>query len=401
MSYFKGTWRLSESDEDNSEVHRALGATYVRRLLGLNQINIVASDFVKSNKARLKALLDTARESVATASALPRLHNWLTKGYYDDMPESLKQEIGLSDDIAPLFSRLQHAPDDVLSSFLLWNTSHINVFSLEGQPLLDSMKQGFAQTMKSAIRHGLPLSPSQLQTRLDDSRIVMVDPMSAMLESLGGYYELDTRAVNIAATTDATTVRQVGTHELLHLVSGAKIEAMTDLKEREAPTGPIFNVSRCGLAQKDGSDAPQWINEAITEQLTLLLLDHTPDDFRTIDSTEFFITTNGTYRYERAALRYLLGHDVSIYHMLAAYFEDTTPQNNIELPLTTAFWQMIEKKYGEDVFEHIASVSYIKTREQYDTFVDSLEQLRINRALMNGLAGLFRTTGLGDWKRTN
>lgn len=370
---------------------RVLGAEYVESLLSLDSLQSHGVDISSFTKLSERKFADAVRQ-IKSILGSPSVET-VPISYYSELPESIRGLLQPAANTRQLLEQIVTAEPEVIRDFLVWNTSHIAALSAEHQPLFEQMKQRFTETMLEAIKRGLPVSEHQLLTRLDDSSMHLTDPLVDSFDSLLGRFNGQDRTVHISASYEhlGVPIYDTACHELLHLVSGATIEQSV---EPDLPDLTMTDVTRCGIADKEGKEAPDWLNEAINEQLMALLLrPDMPADFSSLNTrADFFGVSNGastvrtlydnmagSYRSNRIALFALLGDGAPIYSMIGAHFEDTMPDSS--LPHTEKFWDYLENQYGRGIHEHIASFGINMSAKDLEKFLDGLKQMYIIQQL--------------------
>jgi hypothetical protein len=257
------------------------------------------------------------------------------------------------------------APNKVLVEFMLWNEQRLVELEEKIKPQFEVLKEKFKTRLTDAIvRQKLPLSIEHLETRLDDIALILCDPAAMRLEEKGGQYLPWRREALIAYRDDAELLEHNVFHELLHHIS-RQAATKVDISLPGEDADYSYDFSQCGLRAPNGIyAAPQWLNEAFIEQLTVLMLSEDKDvqniDFSKVTNREFWSPITFVdlpedhpfrviYGNEREATEYI-GQESRLFVRLAlvALFEDTTPGNHGILPANTAMWGSIKEALGDD-----------------------------------------------------
>lgn len=167
---------------------------------------------------------------------------------------------------------------------------------------------------KKRIKHSnLPLSEKELDERLDSVQISVEDPIvSGFKERDGAFYAVNKKAVlNALALSEKHREEHVYVHELLHAISG-QVFALATVTHESGYESHFVRSARVGLRRNEEMSMPGflWLNEAVTEQLTLDLLGG---------------SDRGVYRPERDLLSHLIvdgAGEESWDIILKAYFND-------------------------------------------------------------------------------
>lgn len=297
--------------------------------------------------------------------------------YYDDMPELLAKE--LDPKSGNVLGNLYHSSDEVLRDFLVWNSDRVATAASERQPELDNIKEEFARLMQGAINRGLPLSEEQLITRLSDSQMTFADPVSVALRKARGTYRERDRLIQVPITSDNDELRSRSFHELTHLVSGSTVVRETDDEFSDYGMIDSLNVIRDGLADRSGyNSAPLWMREALTEQVSQVILTGDQIDFQQVASKRFFRVNSGAYRQDRKVLSVLV-RDIPA--TLAAYFEDAVPSSGGHLPYNEYFWDQLEHEYGKGIQKFVWSYETPRGTTELKSTITELKRLRAKESI--------------------
>ena len=162
--------------------------------------------------------------------------------------------------------------------------------------------------------------------------------------------------------------------------------------DKDYPDDEAFmsvEIERAGVADKDGKNAPVWIQEAISEQLTQLVLGKMPDDFSSIAKNEFFSAKDGAHQYEREALEFTLD-DADVPQLLAANFENATPENKGVLVQNNLFWERMENRYGRQIHDLVNPYDTMDTVQSLMDFKAKLNSLRAKKEMPKHIGTLLR-----------
>lgn len=164
--------------------------------------------------------------------------------------------------------------------------------------------------------NGLPLDPAVVAERLDAVQCEVVDGWTAHLaETLGGYDSL-THRMRLSADLPQQEIPGVFTHEAIHAVSGQTDLVTPDewegfLKTEQTRVGlhfePSFEQAVGPVPVPPERPRLTWLNEAVTEKLTLELLEQ---------------KQGGSYESERELLGLLIEKGIPQDVIWRAYFEN-------------------------------------------------------------------------------
>lgn len=148
--------------------------------------------------------------------------------------------------------------------FLQEHAMHVLDKQKEFDRYFDDFKQRFSTRLQAKIQHGeLPLNPQLAEERLNTLRMVVMDSWNAKLEEAWGDYDSQSHEARINYEIPDQEWESTMTHETFHALSGQS--ETIDL------TGD--NVTRSGLGiSKYGAFRTRWLNEAVTEDLTMHFL---------------------------------------------------------------------------------------------------------------------------------
>jgi hypothetical protein len=186
--------------------------------------------------------------------------------------------------------------------------------------------QDFKHSLQTAIEEqGLPITLSEVQNRLSNLRIRTSDPLLVELQGENGTFDALTQEIMICAVDDPTELRETVYHELLHAISGLTMSIEPNESEANYDSD-VIHALRAGLGGPD--NRLHWLNEAITEQLTQILVADQPVDFNTLTGIDIHNMPEwheGVYNDERELLVVIM--DSGVEHipfktLLEAYFEE-------------------------------------------------------------------------------
>ena len=282
----------------------------------------------------------------------------------DQLPEHLAASLVLNcEKGSTLLHQLGSADDETLADFMIWHGRFLQQENEKMKPEFEKYKQEFLVAVRDAIEHhNLPLSLKQLETRMENVSITLGDPLALRLESVGGYYEVLTRDVYIARFSDSELTKKVVFHELMHHLSGQTTSQIGHEEEYTYNRG-----ERSGLSFPGGQKAPTWINEALTEQLSQVLLAGGEIDYSTATTEDFFEIKQGAYPVERDATSVTM-RDIPLPKLLTAYFEDAVlADDGTALPATREFWDTVTDELGD---------GFVELATKYRIFGNNLSKLR-------------------------
>ncbi len=223
---------------------------------------------------------------------------------------------------------------------------------------IPQLMEKFKKRIKKAAEKGIfPIDPEVLEERLGIVRFHIIDPIMSKLQNKSGDYSADTHTVRLSTTTQTAKESpnfihkilhlfsneddnkfSTFTHEVFHGLSGQSKITMIN-KEYEDIRGNM--VSRVGLnLHKEGGTGERkrpsftWLNEALTEQAAVDLLDKKESE---------------SYEPERELLHMLIKHGVSRELLYKAYFDNYTIRKPGEhrTPALKELFVETNKKFGD------------------------------------------------------
>lgn len=299
------------------------------------------------------------------------------------IPENIWEKINPDkNDNSRSIEKIINAPDDALGDFIMWHGKATEERQLQAMNVFEKYKQEFGDRIKAAIESAsLPLDWKQAEERLKNVNFAICDPLTMHVEAIGGYYMVGSRTVYIPYPIKHSEFRAIAYHELFHHLSGQttvkeELEYEDYEEDPNIPTYVVNNYQRSGLTYPTGQKAPKWINEAITEQLSRILLSNEQNlDFSEASVAEFFANHDGVYTKERDALS-IIAADLDLQDLLAAYFEDAIPSETTPpLSRTRNFWGQVIQRNGLDTIDLFNSVRCFDNFSHLQHFLQQYSEL--------------------------
>ncbi len=212
------------------------------------------------------------------------------------------------------------------------------------------LKKDFLDQIERAVEEGrLPqISLPRVRKIVSSFHTELIDVINTNRLRRRGDMSHDDESVGIGITelTDGT-LRDTFFHEAFHAIAGSTLIFTED--EVDKDWDRLFST-HSGLANTNG----RWLNEAVTEHLTLMLLDDglsfDPNAILRQAQKEQEDRKGNSYFYERALLGWVMRlGDVDPQRMLRAYFEDFNPEaeKGYRARSRKAFYKEITKKFGK------------------------------------------------------
>jgi len=339
-----------------------------------------------SSRSNLKAELQTLRETFIERSSSLGVTTMVDKY---PIPDELRNKL-TSNPNRSVFDGLIAADNDTLVEFLLWNKDYqdeqTKKYDFEGGVNSDGELVGegspetaehiidFIDAMDKAInKHGLPLTKAQLFERLAKINIMSQDPLVGRLEQVGGFYHLRESEISIFGREDKLLNKAVIFHELLHQVSGQLALEIIFTDNSAKDTYINHHPLSDGLCLYG---RPNWLNEAVTEQLAQILLTDKAGDWHFQDMTGIDIALGeesraGTYWGYRMLLSTLMySSRINFDTFLKAYFEEPSEsleeRSHLYSKITASFYSNLFS------FEQSEKLDEMGLRGQ----IDALEHLK-------------------------
>lgn len=313
------------------------------------------------------------------------------------IPEHIKDNLGISRPGASILESLSNADNDSLAAFASWNMSYIEKKTKENQGLTEQLKQEWYRRVRTAIlEQNLPVSIEQLEARMAQVYISLGDPLLLVGRDEYGYYNPANRHIVVGASLPEEVFKATLNHELMHHLSGQTAERVVSVDQNplddETWLDITYSVRRAGLCINNKYESREWADEAVTEQLTQLLLDSSFErvDFSTLSVFEFFQPMTGVYRNERDRLQeFMLGPGenmaaltdeqldsfpgkIPVHVVLRAYFEDHIPSKpkGTKAVARRALWAKIIETYPLDYHQQLSSQNVFPIYGLMQTMID-------------------------------
>lgn len=224
--------------------------------------------------------------------------------------------------------------DELLEQMLRCNERSFKEVSYEFTQQLSQLRQVFQALARDAIQRGvLPITETVLNSRLQHTPTQLVDAFYSHLEPgiLGSF---DDGTIEISELLESDQREHAFTHEMFHALSGRTIMQIKSGEEQEAgisESDSWFKHLRIGTRFGTAPPRFRWLNEALTESLTMELLRK----------------ESRIYEKERRLLS-ILETKVPRVLFLPAYFENFDPEKPADqrIPHWNALVKAINEAYG-------------------------------------------------------
>jgi len=402
--------RKFESDHKSNLVFSGrpdyLGMAYfasLDRLERLKSLN-APDEIINEEKQLIEERLKQAQKQLkAILKSDPQVGQLIDE--YPVPPELKKRIINQEQEPSSSFHEaLTEAKPEDFARFLKWNRDYIQGLTEKEKPTIERIKKEYFNRIKFAIyNQNLPVPISQVKTRLKRVKIDLTDPLAMQDADLGGYYSAFELRIAVAAIKDRNYLRRILYHELTHLISGHTIVKSRYINYGDQPAleedyyEDLVDRHRVGMNYKFGDGTKisrRWMNEAITEQLTQILLsdDGYKKDFSKINVMDFFSDIDhqgslisqiyGSYLKERHLLRAFLPKNNRIVPaMLGAYFEDhlpTTPPGQ-RTTMRRLFINELKKAHGNVVMAKIREMDELYEKGDWLALANYVKRMQIER----------------------
>lgn len=236
----------------------------------------------------------------------------------------------------------RHMPYGLVINFLERHENKITKKQEQILKKLEIFKKKIVELLREKSGKGiLPIPDDVLMERLESLKIETLDDLSAKLSERWGDYVASTHTIRVSTGVPEEDLEDIYVHEIMHAISG-------QIEEREATDESSFlgrNILKSGVRCHEkidsssgesidaGSPSFSWLNEALTEQLTIDLLE---------------LKDSSHYIEERALLKKLLSIGISIEMFKGAYFENYKDrgQGQHRLPKTKELFSFINNNFG-------------------------------------------------------
>lgn len=228
-------------------------------------------------------------------------HN--TEGFQRALQNSIPME---SEGIITQFPDPQDVPDE---DFIEMTKAHVEKFRAKQKELQTRLPK-LRSDFKTNLNSKLPEVPTDNLGFLDSFQILLTDDLLILPSERYGDCDVDKKRIRISESASSQELAGIFTHEALHAIAGRTILETTSTysgNETEAQTSQQTQKVGLRIAHRF-----RWLNEAVTENLTRLLIDPKAP----------------IYRNERTLLQ-LLTHsgktEVPLQLFYDAYFENYDP----------------------------------------------------------------------------
>lgn len=271
---------------------------------------------------------------------------------------------------------VENVSDENIVDFIIEHHKVHQERSLGLREKVPTLKQNFLDRIEKAIKNGrLPrMSLTRLKKIVTNARVVPLDILSGYRFELAGSADVSDDSVRIGMTELVNgQLESTFTHELLHILSGRTL--IFKKNEMGSEFDRLFS-SHSGLSN---SASGKWMNEALTEHLTTMLLSNVNNPFDS-DSVlnqiqkEQNENKRGGYFYERALLGWVMKlGSINPERMLRAYFEDYNPEakKGYRARKRKTFYYELTKKFGKGFLKRL------------DVLIDKHGIVKIARVLRN------------------
>lgn len=158
--------------------------------------------------------------------------------------------------------------------------------------VIAAQKAGFIERITTAVAVGLiPDRLDLYRRRVENVHVDLLDGLTCSLEGLYGLYEPEINRISIASQAEGGQLKNVFTHEFLHLISGRTI-----VRIRRVKSSPYDYDKYDVDHQKVGLRIMGrwlWANEALTEILTNCLTGYANSSFYTRERELYSLLRGG------------------------------------------------------------------------------------------------------------
>ncbi|MEK7561879.1 MAG: hypothetical protein AAB541_03390, partial [Patescibacteria group bacterium] len=264
---------------------------------------------------------------------------------------------------------LPQLPDEVFESFVRFHISNFKEQVVDFEAELESYRGRFLEQAKSVIEAGLlPISHELLERRMSHVALKAHNYLDSALDEIWGSYNDRDKVIRIVEKAPLEVRYHTFVHEMLHALSGVTILKKTHGEDEEDALSvdlslgmeasyepqrgglhisgkPLDVVRHRGRFMILTQERFGWLNEAITEALTLELVDEKEGAYQS--NRELLELIEGTMFGTVKDPRFLF---------VRAYFENYEPQDEYRIPAWKELNRAVNKAFG---LEGVSGLAYI------------------------------------------
>lgn len=235
-----------------------------------------------------------------------------------------------------------HLPEQILLPMLEYHEKQVLAKEEKIVKEIDTYRERIAPLLLEASKQGkLPLSPELIKERLSHVTFKVIDEMTARLEEIWGDYEASKHIIRISTGIPPELQWSTFVHEIFHALSG-QIEILKSYSDDTTEKLYLTETTKVGVkfsnsGMRDETFSTReylhWLNEALTEQAKLELIDQAT-----------------SYANERKLLHLLIESGVPQEMLFAAYFENYDAEKKTgehRLPKTKELFTTTNEKLGK------------------------------------------------------
>lgn len=262
----------------------------------------------------------------------------------------------ISKSMGGLVPMLAAAPAQKVVGFLQWNANFMESINQEKGPKLQAMLGEAMQQVENFLQaSNLPVDLEVIKQKFARLKVLYTDPFSNIESGTLGWFRPSSESIGIlpdlpGVFTEKPDLHRVLVHELLHAASGRLVT------NEEVDAGWSYALShKAGYSIGSTQEGKlKWLNEALTEQLTQLVVAGSNFDYHTLDHAMLFhegSLDKGSYRDAREFTSIFVkefqantGADI-LQALVAGYFEDYQPDN--QAGERSPMWAEAVQKIGD------------------------------------------------------
>ncbi len=257
-----------------------------------------------------------------------------------ELKKNIRKQLGLlqsfgTHHIAREFNKI---PDELFIKMLNVHVNNMHEKASKFEELEKILRQQFKQMIIEKIKSGIiPLDAEIAIKRIDEVTVHLKDALTAKFEKNLGSFSANENKINISDQLRPDILQETYVHEMLHALSGKTMVFLQyesgDEDVIHQRTGVVFNPAV--TLSRPPKRRFNWLNEAITESLTLQLLNRPPD-------------TDNSYEEEIELLQFLFSKGVSRQTVVNSYFENYDPEKKLtnRIPAWKELISTINEKFS-------------------------------------------------------
>ncbi len=226
--------------------------------------------------------------------------------------------------------------DEVFEEMLRIHVENFKRKTAEFAQKLLEIKARFRSRALEAIASGyLPITVEELDRRMEATTVELCDSVENQFDDFDGDHNVETEHIRIGSHVPEAYWDHAITHESIHALSGRTVI-------HQSGERPRLGHQRLGVrfasAWADKKKARfRWLNEAITERITIDLLGE----------------SDGSYDTEREVLQGLIDRGIPREELYRAYFENYDAKAAVPIPAWKKLTETIKEIYPEGMREFV------------------------------------------------